>query len=101
MSSRNETPSLVRSVRTFAGFPAQHNACFPLPKERGFDNLSRKTKLMAGGHGALEEEATHRHEMPSPILSGRTLACFQGQHHAGVCLCRKTAAKLDQGLLQA
>ena len=46
MSSRNETPSLVRSVWTFAGFPAQHNACFPLPKERGFDNLSRKTKLM-------------------------------------------------------
>ena len=29
---------------------------------------------MTGGHDALEEEATHRHEMPSPILSGRTLA---------------------------
>ena len=34
-------------------------------------NLSSNTRWMTGGNGALEEEATHRHEMPSPILSGR------------------------------
>ena len=55
--------------------------------------------LMAGGNGALEEEATHRHDIIGSVLSGRTLACFHGKHHAGVCLCRKTAAKLVQELL--
>ena len=74
MSSRNETPSLIRSVRTFARFPAQHNACFPLPKERGFDNLSKKNNLMAVDYHDLEMVASCRHETFSFDLNDRTLA---------------------------
>ena len=59
------------------------------------------TPLMAGSNVALEEEATYRHDILGSVLSGRTLMCFHGQHHAGMCLCRKTAAKLDQGILLA
>ena len=37
------------------------------------DSLPKKSNHVLED-GALEEEVTHRHEMPSPILSGRTLA---------------------------
>ena len=62
-------------------------------------NLSRVQGWMKGGPHALEEGATHRREMLSPILSVRTLAGCRGQHHAGVSLCRKTAVKFVQRLL--
>ena len=62
-------------------------------------NLSRTQGRVKGGRHALEEGATHRREMLSPILSVRTLAGFHGKHHAGVFLCRKTAVKLVQMLL--
>ena len=53
-------------------------------------NTASNTRLTEGGHHVLEEEAFHRHETLSFVLSVRTLVGLQGQQNAHAPLCRST-----------
>ena len=92
-ASRHSAPLLVHELVSFRS--SDDTLC---NFERNFLHNFSNTRWMTGGHGALEEEATHRHEMLSPILSGRTLVGCRGQHHADVFLCRWRAAKFLKSL---